>query len=62
MWANFKNVYMELGQVLNTNIIHLNFMVTAAAHNAVQKIFTRLKVVDSILIKLYGEVENPINI
>jgi len=42
MWANIKNACMELGQVLNINIIHLDFEI--AAHNAVKKAFTGVNV------------------
>ncbi|XP_025421194.1 uncharacterized protein LOC112691252 [Sipha flava] len=42
MWTNIKNICMELGQVLNINIIHLDFEI--AAHNAVKKTFTGVTV------------------
>jgi len=42
MWANIKNLCMELEQVLTIKIIHLDFEI--AAHNAVQKTFTGVKV------------------
>ncbi|XP_050066333.1 uncharacterized protein LOC126555451 [Aphis gossypii] len=42
MWANIKNICLELGQVLNINIIHLDFEI--AAHTAVQNTFSGVTV------------------
>ena len=42
MWVNIKNICLELGQVLNINIIHLDF--EKAAHTAVQNTFSGVTV------------------
>jgi len=42
MWLNIKNICLELGQVLNINIIHLDFEI--AAHTAVQNTFSGVTV------------------
>ncbi|XP_060853305.1 uncharacterized protein LOC132931205 [Rhopalosiphum padi] len=42
MWVNIKNICLELRQVLNINIIHLDFEI--AAHTAVQSTFSGVTV------------------
>lgn len=45
MWVNIKNIYIELGQALNINIIRLGFEI--AVHNTIQLFFTEIKVKSS---------------